>query len=74
MSPEATYPPGHEIIIRVPKGGSSCASCKFLGDDEKTCKSKYYIKSHGSNRLLEGVPADSQCSDFYSPKSLMLRR
>lgn len=63
---EATYPPDHKPGLRVPKGGSSCASCEYLGSDEKTCTNKYWIKWKGDNKLP--YPADEYCSDFYVPK------
>jgi len=71
--PQPTYPADHrnQAAIRVPKGGSSCSSCKFLGEGD-TCKSEYYVKwNNGDNKLL--APADSFCSDWYTPKNLMLR-
>lgn len=60
------YPKDHVPAIRVPKGGSSCSSCKFLGDDGKSCKNEYFIKWHGSPKLP--APADEYCSDWYEPK------
>ncbi len=60
---EATYPPGHKPAMRVPKGGSMCKNCKFLGKDEKTCTSKDFIAWNGSKNLPE--PYDEYCSDWY---------
>lgn len=64
-SNEPTYPKDHQPAMRVPKGGSSCASCEYLGKDDKTCTSKNYIAWRGSNRL--GAPKDEWCSDWYEP-------
>ncbi len=64
---EATYPPGHRAGMRVPKGGSMCKNCKFLGSDEESCINKYFVKWNGSTRLP--APADSFCSDWYEPKN-----
>ena len=61
-----TYPDAHEAAMRVPKGGSSCASCEYLGKDGKSCTNKYFIKWHGSSELP--YPADEFCSDWYEPK------
>lgn len=62
-----TYGPDHVPAIRVPVGGSSCLSCKYLGEDKKTCKNKHYILwNSGSNKLL--APPDRFCSDWYKPK------
>lgn len=63
---EATYSDTHEAAMRVPKGGSSCASCEYLGKDGKSCTNKYFIKYHGSEELP--YPADEFCSDWYWPK------
>jgi hypothetical protein len=60
------FPTDHQAGMKVPKGGSSCANCKYLGEDEKSCESKYYKIWHGSKELPE--PADEYCSDWYEPK------
>lgn len=62
---KATYPANHKAGMIVPKGGSSCASCEYLGSDSKTCTNKYFIKWNGSNFLP--APADEYCSDYYEP-------
>lgn len=59
------YPSNHEPAIRVPKGGSSCASCEYLGKDGKSCVNKYFVAWHGSKELP--YPADEFCSDWYEP-------
>jgi predicted ABC-type ATPase len=60
-----TYPSDHKAAMRVPKGGSSCASCEYLvGKDE--CSNKHFQKWNGSNKLP--APADEYCSDWYEPK------
>lgn len=52
--------------MRVPKGGSSCKTCKFLGKDELTCDNKYFVKwNHGSKTLP--APYDEYCSIWYEP-------
>lgn len=66
VSRKPTYPPNHVPAIKVPVGGSSCLKCRFLGEDKKTCKNKYYILwNNGSNKLL--APADRFCSDWFMP-------
>lgn len=61
----ATYPKDHVPAMRVPKGGSSCASCEYVGKNLKTCTNEYFIRWHGSSKLP--APADSYCSDWYEP-------
>ncbi len=60
-----TYPKDHVPGMRVPKGGSSCASCEYLRADKKTCGNEYFVKWNKSN-VIPG-PIDSYCSDFYEP-------
>ncbi len=57
------YPPDHQPGMRVPKGGSSCESCEYLGDDKKTCTNKYFIKWNGSDVIPGKI--DEYCSDWY---------
>lgn len=63
---EATYPDNHLAAMRVPKGGSSCLTCKHLGAGN-TCTSIYFIRYNGSNKLP--FPADEYCSDWYEWKA-----
>lgn len=66
------YPPDHQLGMRVPKGGSSCLRCEFLGTDKKTCVNKLFIawegpnKPAGSNKLP--LAADEYCCDLYKIK------
>lgn len=60
-----TYPSDHKAAMKVPKGGSSCASCEYLEGKGK-CNNKYFIKWNGSKDLP--LPADEYCSDWYEPK------
>lgn len=64
--PAPTYPPDHKPAMQVPKGGSSCASCEYLGEDGQSCTNKYFIAWNGSGKLPH--PADEYCSDWYEPK------
>jgi hypothetical protein len=60
---KAEYPADHKPGMEVPKGGSSCASCEYLGKDQKTCTNKYFIKWNGS--ALIPAPIDEYCSDWF---------
>lgn len=64
-SQEVSYPDDHKAAMRVPKGGSSCASCKYVSDDKKQCSNEYFIKYNGSKDLP--VAADEYCSDWFEP-------
>lgn len=60
---EPTYPEDHIPALRVPKGGSSCSSCRFLSEDRCHCHNDYFIRWHGSDRLP--YPCDEFCSDWW---------
>ena len=60
---QAQYPPDHQPGMEVPKGGSMCANCKYLGPDQTTCTSEYFIQWNGSDQLP--APADQYCSDWW---------
>jgi hypothetical protein len=53
----------------VPKGGSSCSNCEYLGKDSETCTNKYFIQWNGGNKIPG--PIDAYCSDWFesAPKS-----
>jgi len=67
MGSKAEYPADHQPGMRVPRGGSSCASCEYLMPDRKNCGNEYFQKWHGSSKLP--APADEYCSDWYERKS-----
>jgi hypothetical protein len=60
------YPPDHKPGMAVPKGGSNCLKCRYLGPDKKTCKNKDFILWNGSKFLP--LPADRYCSDWFRTK------
>lgn len=60
-------PDNHNAGMKVPKGGSSCANCKFLGEDKKSCGNKYWITWNGGDSKLP-APADEYCSDWFEAK------
>jgi hypothetical protein len=61
------YPPNHKVGMRVPKGGSCCANCKFW--DGKDCESKYYRMWNNRSGKIP-APPDEYCSDFWEPKPI----
>lgn len=62
VDPRDVLPPNHQLGMRVPKGGSSCASCEYLASDT-TCGNKGFIKWNGSPNLP--APKDEYCCDLY---------
>lgn len=63
-------PASHQAGMKVPKGGSCCANCKWWNyDDSKDtayCSNKYYEKWAETN--LIPAPADEYCSDWWQSK------
>jgi len=59
-------PRNHEPGMKVPKGGSSCASCEYLDKDKKSCNNEYFVKWNGSPTIPGKI--DEYCSDWYHPQ------
>lgn len=67
-----TYPPDHQPAMRVPKGGSMCANCKFAqmgANGVAMCSEPNYIKWNGGSREIP-APADEFSSDWWQPKAM----
>lgn len=63
----ATYPADHEAGMKVPRGGSMCANCRFLKDAiKKVCSNEYFVKWNGSPTIPGEINA--YCSDWYEPR------
>ena len=62
------YPPNNELVVRVPKEGSKCGNCKYLGGDGTTCKNKDYIAFMGTNKLP--LPKDRMCSIWWEERKV----
>jgi len=65
----ALYPADHIAAMPVPKGGSSCSKCEYLGKDKKTCTQKDFIAWEGPNKPAGSdvipEPIDEFCSDWF---------
>ena len=61
---KAEYPADHRPGMRVPKGGSDCAKCRYLKGQDR-CSNKYFQRWHGSDRIP--APIDEYCSDYFEP-------
>ena len=59
-------PSDHKAGMKVPKGGSSCASCKFHSKEDNTCGNEYWVAWNKGNNKIP-APADEYCSDWYEP-------
>lgn len=60
------FPENHQIGMKVPKGGSSCAKCVYVSEDHTQCGEKHFQEWNGSKDLPE--PADEYCCDFFKSK------
>ena len=63
---EADYPPDHKPGMRVPRGGSSCSSCRYHEPDGNRCSNFYFKKWHGDDKIP--APPTEYCSDWWEPK------
>lgn len=68
-------PEDHKAGLRVPKGGSCCATCEYWKyDDAKDnayCSNTYYQQWAGTDQIP--YPADEYCTDWYEPKQEALQ-
>lgn len=60
------FPFDHKPGMKVPKGGSNCAKCEYLGKDKLICTNKYFIEWNGGDKIP--APIDSYCSDWFEEK------
>lgn len=65
-----TLPEGHLFGMKVPKGGSSCAKCRFISRDGKHCGNAYFQDWRRSLGVPEAnvlpAPADEYCCDVFA--------
>lgn len=66
---EFELPSDHKAGMKVSKGGSSCATCKFGDprDDGPHCTNAYWVKWNGGDDKIP-APSDEYCSDWWTPK------
>jgi len=60
------FPPDHRPGMKVPTGGSSCASCEYLAKDKRRCNNDYFVAWHGSDVIPGRI--NEYCSDWYEPR------
>jgi len=70
--PEPTYSPDHKPGMQVPRGGSSCSTCRYVTKDLLNCSNRHFIAWNRSPKLP--YSADEYCSDWYEPKKGTLSR
>jgi len=61
-----TLPPDHVPGIAVPQGGSMCANCKYLAENQTDCTEPNFIQWNGGPQIPGAI--DSYCSDWYEPR------
>ena len=57
-------PPDHKPGMRVPKGGSCCANCKYY-EGKKRCGNEYFQQWRGTDAIP--APPEEYCSDWFEP-------
>jgi hypothetical protein len=60
------YPSNHKPGIRVPKGGSMCANCKWWGSEENICNNKYWQEWAETDKVP--YPGDEYCCNWWEVK------
>lgn len=58
-------PANHKAGLKVPKGGSCCATCKYWNTDQQICTNTYYTQWAKTETIPH--PADEYCTDWYEP-------
>jgi hypothetical protein len=62
------YPKGHQLGMKVPAGGSSCAKCMFL-TNKTECRNKFFQawrKDSGAEKPEAlPAPANEYCCDLF---------
>lgn len=64
------YPVSHKLGMQVPRGGSMCKNCRYLGDDHKTCTQGEWVKWNGGDNKLP-FPDEDYCCDLYSSNRIL---
>jgi hypothetical protein len=59
-------PSNHIAGLKVPKGGSCCANCKWWNKKEQICTNTYYSDWAQTNKIPYS-PLEF-CSDWWEPK------
>lgn len=60
-------PPEHKAGMKIPKGGSSCISCKYWNNSDSKCNNTYYQQWSETDGEIPFDP-NEYCSDWYEPK------
>lgn len=60
-------PDNHQAGMIVPKGGSSCATCKYFSEKngENHCGNTYWIQWNGGDTRIPIDDPTTYCSDWY---------
>ena len=56
-------PKSHRAGLKVPKGGSCCANCKYWNSGKEVCTNEYYIKWAQTNTIP--YAPNEYCTDFW---------
>jgi hypothetical protein len=62
---EMVLPKWHKAGMKVPKGGSCCANCKYWDTEQEVCTSEYYKNWAGTDTIP--YKADEYCTNWWEP-------
>jgi hypothetical protein len=54
--------------MRVTKGGSMCANCKWWVVEGNKCNNQYWLKWHDEDEKIPNA-ADEYCCNWWQPKN-----
>lgn len=57
---------GHQLGMRVPKGGSDCEKCKYVRPEQK-CSNAVFIRWKGDDDIPAAI--DEYCCDEFKEKT-----
>jgi hypothetical protein len=64
-----TLPADHLFGMAVPKGGSACDKCRFVGKDGKSCSNEYFVNWRKSLKVENPseipAPIEEYCCDVF---------
>jgi hypothetical protein len=59
-------PLSHRPLMQVPRGGSSCANCRFVDVRRHACVEPHFVRWNGTGALPD-LPLNQICSDWFEP-------
>lgn len=64
-------PANHKAGLKVPKGGSCCANCKYWDTENEVCTSKYYQKWAKTDKIP--YAPNEYCTNWWEPNIIKVK-